>query len=436
MTKFYIPQLAVYPRAPTFPGNITPPDQAIYIPAISPPWAIAIQGWITSGLPRALPFGVTASDLNILDLNNTHFRISYGLTSAGLGLNQNSSSIITTRDRKRTFMFADSGGYQIAGNRLKVQNDADRMRILRWQEQFDAAMTLDVPTGPLSKGGYRYKTFQDCLDATLIHLDFYQKNKSSTSNVIWLNVLQGNDPAQCDDWYQAVRKRFDGQGWAFAGPLRHNFYYLLRRLIIMLQDGELQKKRWIHVLGTCELDTAVLLTALQRSLNKHVNKEIRVSYDTSTPFRMLRFNSAYTLPSFTSKGMTMQARPVPNSARHIGMPVRWPWPSPIGDRMMMNDFCVSPGPNATGYRDAVSNVLLAHHNLSALCYGVALANRVFDAETLTGQHTIAYRVGDAVHAIDAVLKNPSIGTLQAHKAIFARLKHGQIDPDSEAERDF
>ena len=67
---------------------------------------------------------------------------------------------------------------------------------------------------------------------------------------------------------------------------------------------------------------------------------------------------------------------------------------------------------------------LAHHNLAALCWGIALANRVFDAESLNRNHTIGRNVGAAVEAIDRVFKARSTVRLAAYQSVFARLRHG------------
>ena len=427
---------SVYPAPPTIPGDITPADQAIYVPAITKGYAQDVFAWIQAGSsPRPLPNGVIPQNLNFLDPGNKLFRITHALTSAGLALSQKRDCIITTRSRKDTVIIADSGGYQVASNRLKVRNDQDRNRILRWQEQFDVAITLDVPTGPLlNPKPYAFANFNDCLSATVKHLVYYEKHKKA--DIIWLNVLQGNSPKECDVWYDTVRRRFQGQGWAFAGPLRHNFFELLRRILIMLRDGELHEKRWIHILGTSELDTAILLTALQRAINEHVNKKIRISYDTSSPFRNLAWNNAFTIPTFNTKGMTMPTRNAPDDAGFIGSKLKWPWPSPLGDRMQMGDFCVPKTKKSKRYRDTLSNHMLAHHNLSALCWGIALANRVFDAETVDRNHTIAYAVGDASEAIDLVIRTQSLSELYKCRPIFEQLRHGTYDWDSEEERDF
>jgi hypothetical protein len=112
------------------------------------------------------------------EVPNRLFRISHAMSSAGQALHQSHPCIITQRNRASTIVIGDSGGYQIATNQLRISGNADRMRILRWLEKHtDLAMTLDVPTGPVRKPGYAFKTSSACLNATLVHLDFFQKHR-------------------------------------------------------------------------------------------------------------------------------------------------------------------------------------------------------------------------------------------------------------------
>jgi hypothetical protein len=417
-----------YPRvANHIENDPTPKDQAIYIPSVSPGFAMAVhdQNWT-----RPLPSGVEPKDLNFLDPANRLLRLSHAMTSAGQALSQTRPCIITTRDRKNTLIVGDSGGYQIASGRLAISGDSDRLRILRWlEETADVAMTLDVPTGPVVQHPhlYRYKSTADCLNETVDHLAFFEAHRRNRETR-FLNVLQGNTPTEADAWYNAV-KRYAFEGWAFAGLLRNNFHQLCRRILIMAHEGQLTGKSWLHVLGTCELDTAVLLTALQRAINKHINSSVRISYDTSSPFRMLAYNSVYTLPSFTAREMTMSTKSVPNDADFIGSQVRWPWPSPIGDRLVMGDFCVPGQVHTRYYRDQLSETYAAHHNLGALCWGIATANRVFDAESVNHDHTVALPVGAAAEAISKVIASGSMQTLESFSGTFAALRHGRV-PDS------
>jgi hypothetical protein len=212
-------------------GDPTPLDQAVYIPSISPGYAIDVY---EQNLPRSMPEGVCGNDLNFLDPNSKLFRISHFMSSAGQALNQRKPCIITTRDRSQTMMISDSGGYQIANGHDVVTGKADILRTLRWQEQHaDWSMTLDVPTVNVGKPKFKYSSFQACLDQTIKYLDFYAENRTP-GKTKFLNVLQGNNQRESDAWYDAV-KHYPFEGWAFGGVLRNNFYHLCRRIIKMHQ---------------------------------------------------------------------------------------------------------------------------------------------------------------------------------------------------------
>ena len=143
------------------------------------------------------------------------------------------------------------------------------------------------------------------------------------------------------------------------------------------------------MLGTNELDTAVMLTALQRAINKHVNPKLRISYDTSSAFRNLNWNQMFTRPSLTAKAMTMTTKEAPDGAQFVGSRLPWVWQSHLGAKMVLGDFCVPKPPKSSRYRDTQSNHYLAHHNLGALCDGIALVNRLFNCDIVAGEYSVA-----------------------------------------------
>ena len=397
----------------------TPKDQAIYVPSITPGFAIDVyqRNW-----ERNHPEGISDADLNFLDPANKLFRISHALSSAGQALNQQQHCIVTKRDRGKTRLIVDSGGYQTATQNKLFNTDPERKAILNWLELHgDYAMCLDAPSSPvLEKPNYVYNSTAECLDATLEHLKYFADHRS-VSNVKFLNVLHGNDQIEADAWYNAV-KIYPFEGFAFAGILRNNIYEVVRRILIMYREGRLQTVPWIHVLGCGELYTAVMLTAIQRAINEHLKIDLRISYDTSSPFRIIGWGNVYTLPTLSSKTMTMSTSKIPNGYQFVGSDIAWPWPSPLGNQMRMRDVCVSTT-NST-YQDKQSNHYIAHHNLAALCWGIALANRVFDVETLNRKHTVGTNIGAAVEAIDRVFRSKSLVELTGYQDIFARLHHG------------
>ena len=417
----------------------TPLDQAVYIPSVTPGYAVAAynKDW-----KRDLPAGVAPGDLDFLDPNNKLFRISHVMSSAGQALFDKRPCIIKRRDRSATMMIGDSGGYQIA-NGVKIDGDRDRLKILRWLEQHaDWAMTLDVPTGPLDKPGYAYRSFRHCLDTTLSHLDFFQANRVPGATK-FLNVLQGNTTQQTDTWFDAV-KGYEFEGWAFAGKLRHNFFNLCRRIIKMAEQNLIQDRDWIHVLGTNELQTAVGLTALQRAINRHINPRLRISFDTSTPFRMNSWHGTFSMPAFDKKGMTLKAVSCPD-ARHLRhSQILFPWSSPMGDRMTLGDLCVKDGVNLNSYHDPISHHLLAHHNLASLCNAVSSANRVFDAEGAIKQRQTAILMGRVVdiidhsisQMIDNVIRIGTVTELERYRGDFKRVRTEEKIGEYEEDREF
>ena len=115
------------------------------------------------------------------------------------------------------------------------------------------------------------------------------------------------------------------------------------------------------------------------------------------------------------------------SDAYIGLDVRWPWPSPLGNRMTLADVCVKNSLLAGRTYDTQANHCVAHHNLAALCWGIALANRVFDAESLDHNHTIGRAEGAVVELIDRVFASGSMDELDSYEISFAKLRHGKID---------
>jgi hypothetical protein len=407
----------------------TPKDQAIYIPSVSPGYAMTAyaKSW-----KRALPQGVMAEDMNFLDPANKLFRISHVMSSAGQAISQPNPCIITERDRSATLMVGDSGGYQIASGRLKISGSGDIQKILDWLETHaDVAMTLDVPTGPVKRPDYRYKSSKDCLAATEHYLAFFRDKRKGKTR--FLNVLQGNTTQESDAWYKAVKK-YEFEGWAFAGVLRHNFFNLCRRLLQMIDENQLQTKSWIHVLGTNDLETAIGLTALQRALTKYVGTNIRISYDTSSPFRNLSWGNIYTTPRFERQLMSMPTAKIPDDPRYLGSSLRFPWPSALGNKLTMGDVCAVNAAQFNSTLDVQSQHYMALHNLSALCDGVAFANRVFDSEGITHKHSIGTAIGAAVEAIEEIFRTGKQDTLLKYRSTFINLRHGEAPDAGDEER--
>lgn len=383
------------------PNDPTPADQAIYVLSLSPGFATNIH---KGNWGRTLSSGMTDQDLNFLDPANRTFYAPHVMSSAGQALGDKNKGIVTERDRAKTCLICDSGGYQVAQQTGGINDMNDREEILQWIEQrADVSMLLDIPTGRVGdpKKPYPFPTQKACLQRTLDHLKFFEAEHDPGA-VTWLSVIQGNTHGVGYDWYNAV-KHFDfAEGWAIAGPMRKDLAYILTLLLRMLGDGNLQKKKWIHVLGTQEMWMGVALTAVQRALNAN-GCNLRISFDTSSSCLMVGKNRVYTLPQFTKYQLTLGAEKAPDTNALFGSNLRWPWPSAIGNKLTLGDINV-PSKGASLYcRDDLSNTLMMLHNYAATREAIALVNRVMDAQKASGEYLIAPRLSKVVAVIDQVI---------------------------------
>jgi hypothetical protein len=151
---------------------------------------------------------------------------------------------------------------------------------------------------------------------------------------------------------------------------------------------------------------------------------------------MLRWQTIFQTINFDKNGMTLPNADIPDGRQLVGSKVRFPWPSPLGDRMTLGDLCVKKGVNHKHYRDAQSDNYIIHHNLAALCYAVATANRIFDSETLLGTHTISTNMGRLVAAIDRIFEVGTMAELERHRSVFNAVRKIKDDDADEDRADF
>lgn len=219
----------------------------------------------------------------------------YALYSAGVAdLDPNTGPkkepMIHSRDRKKTFLMTDSGGFQAANNsgnlkgvdwQNKQQADKVRDRILRWIEQVaDVSMSLDIPIWAVSKPGSGFFSKDDCLTMTIENWKYFVNNQKKP--VQWINCLHGTSRREAVWWYDAV-KVFPAAGWAFGSALMFNLFYTLWMLLYIRDDGRLNGAQYVHFLGTFKASAALFYSQLQRVLRKD-HPGIAVTYDAANPF--------------------------------------------------------------------------------------------------------------------------------------------------------
>jgi len=349
--------------------NLTPlqKDYAVYLPAISSFYSTYIakqrlEKFISDErIPKGFDRGIEG--MNFLNEEEGYFTYKYGLYSAGhaqLDLQKSlvQESMIQQRDRGRTMILGDSGGYQIGKGVLKFDwldfegksANETRQKILEWLElTADWSMMLDVPTWACDhihspKTGL--KTFEDCLDKTRFNNDYFLQNRLGQTK--WLNVLQGGDWDTAEKWYRGVVEFSDpkgkyagkeAEGWAFGGANMCKMPITLKRLMTMREEGMLDGKDWIHFLGTAQLDWSCYLTLIQRQLRKHINANLTISFDCASPFIATAHGLVYTNSQHTNKRWSVIMDKAPDNKALSGRnDIPFPFESELGRRLTMEDI--------------------------------------------------------------------------------------------------
>ena len=331
---------------------------------------------------------------------DAYYSYKWGLYSAGhaqLDLNKalEHDNMVQGRDREKTFILGDSGGFQIIKGVIQCDwnnfksDDSLRTTILNWLEHTaDYSMILDIPTMAASEP-YKQKTgikdFAQCLDYTLHNCNWFVKNRKG--NTKYLNVLQGRNKWEADTWIDAV-KHLPFEGFAFGGATKYDINIMLHHLIKMRDEKLLEKgeRDVLHFLGTSKLDWAVALTAVKRALREHVNSDIEVMFDCASPFIATAKGQVYTQHVHRNDRFGYVMDSAIDDKRLAGSSIQFPWGSPVGDRLTMGDVCwYKPGMlNKIGKEgktswDSLSYLLLMSHNVYQHIESVQRANELTDS---------------------------------------------------------
>jgi hypothetical protein len=349
------------------PIDLTPlqRDYAVYLPAISSFYSTYVakqrlEEFVPADrIPAGFDRGIEG--MNFLNPEQGYFYYKYALYSAGhaqldLEKSMDQESMIQQRDRSKTMILGDSGGYQIGKGVLKfdwlnfegTEANKTRKKILEWLElTADWSMMLDVPTWACDhihspKTGL--KSFEDCLDKTKFNNKYFLENRLGQTK--WLNVLQGSDWDTAEKWYDGVKEFSDpavwgdkaAEGWAMGGANMCKMDITLKRLMTMRDDGMLTGKNWMHFLGTAQLDWSCYLTQIQRQIRKHINPELTISFDCASPFIATAHGLVYTNAQHTNKRWSVIMDKAPDNKSLSGSDIPFPFESEFSSRLIMKDI--------------------------------------------------------------------------------------------------
>ena len=407
-------------------------DYAHFLPALSGFYATYVgkqrydEYVEKSRIPSNFANGVES--LNYLNAKEGAFTYKWSLYSAGhadLDITKHvpKEDMIRNRDRENTWLLGDSGGFQIGKgvwegdwkdpNCPKAQKKRDG--VLRWMDAYmDYGMILDIPAwvarSPEGAKATGISTYQEAVEATRINNEYWMKHRTGACK--FLNVLQGEDHVEADDWYEQMKDFCDPakypdnhfNGWSMGGQNMCDLELALRRIVTLHYDGLLQKgvHDVMHFLGTSKLEWALLLTDIQRAVRKYYNENFTITFDCASPFLATANGQVYIqnetedrkkwtyrmVPSVDDKKYATDNRIFRNAVISDGIFKNFE-DSPITAELKISDVCIyAPGDlNKIGKEgktswDSFSYAIQMGHNVWSHINAVQEANRQYDAGTI------------------------------------------------------
>jgi len=298
--------------------------------------------------------------------------------------------------------------YQARLDAAQQKRDA----VLRWMDAYmDYGMILDIPAwvcrSPAGRKKTGISTYQDAVNASKYNNEYWMKHRTGACK--FLNVLQGENHAEADDWYEQMKDFCDPakypdnhfNGWAMGGQNMCDVHLVLKRIVTLHFDGLLEKgvHDVMHFLGTSKLEWALLLTDIQRAVRKNYNENFTITFDCASPFLATANGQIYIqnetedrskwtyrmVPSVDDKKYATDNRIFRDAVISDGIFKNFE-DSPLTAELKVSDVCTyAPGDlNKIGKEgktswDSFSYAIQMGHNVWSHVNAVQEANRQYDA---------------------------------------------------------
>lgn len=324
-------------------------DYALYLPSIS---GFYPKTMAKSDIRVPTGFENGIEGLNFLNEDKGYFTYKWGLYSAGhaqldIAKSNKDEAMVQGRDRSKTFIVGDSGGFQVMTGVLKQDwskfktDHTLRVKILDWLEHTaDYSMIMDVPTLAITDN-YSHKTglttFDECLEYTNFNTEWILKNRKGQTK--FLNSMQGRFLDEAIYWYEQT-KHHPFEGFGFGGSTARNLHILLNLLLRMRDDKLLEKGEhdYLHLLGVSRPEWSIYFTAIKRMLREHVNPDMELGFDAASAFISATKGSMISHSTMAKDSMSFKHIATLDDKHLSNSDDLLPWRSPIFDRLVAKDL--------------------------------------------------------------------------------------------------
>ena len=350
-----------------------------------------------------------------------YFHNPYLLISAGTQYNkQNFREKLDIGDECK--IFVDSGGYQLAMGTVNAEKFTDEVA-LKWSEaNGNIFPILDRPA--FSK----LYDYDFSLTSSVNSAKYYHENRSKSDAYV-LNVLQGENKDDMENWYKEISP-YKFEGWGFGGS-KGNLALIGMAILTLLNNGEFDREecKYLHIFGVSSNEAMVYIQFIQRMLNRQ-SIDIQLTYDSTYWNRTCVFGGYFIREQYII-GTGMESMNWPNTIDYakLGKDFKLPCWCPICEDLDDSySFFNTFKKNKQG-EEKISfvkfNMMVGFHNLFLQMIYNKMTNRLLRADMAeVYKESFSPKIYKNLMLLETVFSKPKNGdNYQILQQVFNKRKH-------------
>ena len=319
-------------------------------------------------------------------------------------------------------IFVDSGGYQLAMGTVNAEKFTDEVA-LKWSEaNGNIFPILDRPA--FSK----LYDYDFSLTSSVNSAKYYHENRSKSDAYV-LNVLQGENKDDMENWYKEISP-YKFEGWGFGGS-KGNLALIGMAILTLLNNGEFDREecKYLHIFGVSSNEAMVYIQFIQRMLNRQ-SIDIQLTYDSTYWNRTCVFGGYFIREQYII-GTGMESMNWPNTIDYakLGKDFKLPCWCPICEDLDDSySFFNTFKKNKQG-EEKISfvkfNMMVGFHNLFLQMIYNKMTNRLLRADMAeVYKESFSPKIYKNLMLLETVFSKPKNGdNYQILQQVFNKRKH-------------